>query len=431
MMIETILTGLMFPFLFFTMFFQSFLMLSLFDSKKKIKKEDSLPTTRYPEVTIAVPCWNEEKTLEKTIESLLALDYPKEKLHIIIIDDGSKDNTFIIAERLREKQLSIGGSTIITIKKENGGKHTAMNAALTLCKTELFGCLDADSFVLPHSLKAIVSYFEAHHDVMAVTPSIQIKNPQTMVQRVQAVEYLMGAFLRKAYGELDAIQVTPGPFSIFKREVFDIIGPYKKAHNTEDFEITLRMHKHHMKIMNSHKGVVYTLGPATMRGFLKQHLRWARGFLENSIDYRFMFFKKEYGNFGLFTLPGAIIFVIYGIYVALYLCYGIIKHALDVFSKIMIVGVEVPHFRFDLFYIETSMLSFITMIMFTTFLFVLYIGRQLSDDKQDLYKNFPFFFVLFPILVPLYLTRAVFDTLFSRKNEWALQDTKVIEGVTG
>ena len=56
-------------------------------------------------------------------------------------------------------------------------------------------------------------------------------------------------------------------------------------------------------------------------------------------------------------------------------------------------------------------------------------GSESSSLNQI--KNFPFFFVLFPILVPLYLTRAVIDTLFSRKNEWALQDTKVIEGVTG
>jgi hypothetical protein len=73
------------------------------------------------------------------------------------------------------------------------------------------------------------------------------------------------------------------------------------------------------------------------------------------------------------------------------------------------------------------MISFITMIMFTAFLFVLYIGRQLSDDKQQLYKNFPVFFVMFPLLVPLYLSRAVFDTLFSRENKWVLQDTKMTE----
>jgi hypothetical protein len=89
----------------------------------------------------------------------------------------------------------------------------------------------------------IVSYFNTNPKIMAVTPCMHIRNPKTLIQRMQAVEYLMGIFLRKAFGQLDAIQVTPGPFSIFRRSVFDTIGVYRKAHNTEDFEITLRMHK--------------------------------------------------------------------------------------------------------------------------------------------------------------------------------------------
>jgi cellulose synthase/poly-beta-1,6-N-acetylglucosamine synthase-like glycosyltransferase len=99
---------------------------------------------------------------------------------------------------------------------------------------------------------------------------------------MQAIEYLIGVFTRKMFGSLDAIQVTPGPFSIFRKEVFEKIGNYRKAHNTEDFEITLRMHKAHLRIANSHKALVYTVGPATAKGFFYQRLRWARGFLENA-----------------------------------------------------------------------------------------------------------------------------------------------------
>jgi len=395
-------------------------MMSFLEKRKKIKHEENRQIEMYPSVTIAIPCWNEEKTVAATIKSLLALEYPQDKLKIIVVDDGSKDNTYAIAEKFQTEHPAM----IRVFKKENGGKHTAMNLALEHTDTELFGCLDADSFVKPVALKVIVSYFNHDKEVMAVTPCIHIRSPKTLVQRVQAVEYLMGTFLRKAYGELDAIQVTPGPFSIFKKEVFDKIGPYKKAHNTEDFEITLRMHKHHMKIMNSHKATVYTVGPATFRGFLRQHLRWARGFLENAIDYRFMFFKKEYGNFGMFTLPGALVFVAYGIYVAFFLLYHTIYSVVAYISRLQTVGIDMPHFRFDLFYVQTGVMSFITMVLFTAFLFVLYIGRELSDDKQQIYKNFPIFMVLFPILVPIYLTRAVFDTIFSRKNEWVLQDTK-------
>jgi cellulose synthase/poly-beta-1,6-N-acetylglucosamine synthase-like glycosyltransferase len=234
----------------------------------------------------------------------------------------------------------------------------------------------------------------------------------------------MGVFLRKSFGQLDAIQVTPGPFSILKREVFDTIGNYRKAHNTEDYEITLRMHKAHYKIMNSHKALVYTVGPATFRGFFYQRLRWARGFLENSLDYRELFFKKEYGNFGMFTLPMAFLFVFYGLYAALFSLYTLIHHYTQTVTRWLSVGIHPKMPTLDFFYFNTTITAFVVMVMLMMFLFTIYIGNTLSDDQQELYRNFPVFFVLYPLIVPLFLSRAVFDTFTNRKNEWVLQDTK-------
>ncbi len=419
-MIDHILQGLMYPFLFLSMFFQVLLLESFFENRKKIKDEELFDIEIYPSVTIVVPCWNEEKTLGATLDSLLSLDYPKDKLSIFVVDDGSKDNTLSIAKDFEKRYPN----QIKAITKNNGGKHTAVNLALNNCTSDLFGCLDADSFVDGKALKTIVSYFERNKSAKAVTPCIHIRNPKTIIQRMQAIEYLMGVFLRKSFGQLDAIQVTPGPFSIFKREVFSVIGEYRKAHNTEDYEITLRMHKAHFKIMNSHKALVYTVGPATARGFFFQRLRWARGFLENSLDYRELFFKKEYGNFGMFTLPVAFLFVFYGLYAAFYMAYLFVSHWIDVVQRWLTVGF---HFRmpiFDLFYFNTAVITFVSMVMLTMFLLTLYISSVLSDDKQEFYRNFPIFFVLYPLFVPLFLARAVFDTFTNRKNEWVLQDNK-------
>ncbi len=419
-MIDTILQALMYPFLFLSMYFQILLLISFFENRKKIGKEESQEIATYPTVAIAVPCWNEEKTLAGTLDSLLSLVYPKDKLTIVVVDDGSTDATFSIAKDYEVKFPGI----VQAFTKPNGGKHTAVNFALHNTSSSLFGCLDADSFVHPNALRTIVSYFEHHKEVMAVTPCIHITSPKTMIQRVQAVEYLMGVFLRKAFGQLDAIQVTPGPFSIFKREVFARVGDYRKAHNTEDYEITLRMHKHHLKIMNSHKALVYTVGPATFRGYFRQRLRWARGFLENSIDYRELFFKKEYGNFGMFTLPMAFLFVFYGVYVAFFFLYTTTKHYKHVFEQWMSVGIHPQIPTFDLFYFNTTIVSFVAMVMFTMFLFTIYLGKTLSDDKQELYHNFPFFFFIYPLFGLILFPRAVFDTFTHRKNEWILQDTK-------
>ncbi len=419
-MIGNIVNGLMYPFLFFSLYFQVFLVLSFIEKRHKIKREAHRKVTIFPSTTIAIPCWNEEKTLGGTIESLLALDYPMDKIKIIIVDDGSKDSTYDIAS-----SYAIRYPELITVmKKENGGKHTAMNLALQHTDTELFGCLDADSFVEPNTLREIVSFFEADKKVMAVTPCIHIKSPTTLVQRMQAVEYLLGVFIRKVYGELDAIQVTPGPFSIFKKEVFDIIGPYRKAHNTEDFEITLRMHKHHLKIVNAHKATVYTFGPGTARGFIRQHLRWARGFLENALDYREMFFKRKYGNFGMVTLPVAFIFTFYEVYVAFYMLYHFVQNIYGHYEKWSTVGISLNIPVFDAFYADTSTLSFVGLVTFTMFLFVIFVARELTSDKQDFYKNFPIFFIFFPFFVGVYITRAVFDTIFKRRNDWVLQDNK-------
>ena len=247
-MLEHILQGLMYPFLFLSMYFEVLLLISFFENAKKIKDEESQTVTKYPTVTIAVPCWNEEKTIGATIDSLLLLDYPKDKLRIVVVDNNSSDRTESLTKEYVEKYKA----TVSYMKETKQGKHHAVNLALANSQSDLFGCLDADSFVDSQALRVIVSYFEHHEEAMAITPCIHIRNPTTFIQRLQAVEYLMGVFLRKSFGQLDAIQVTPGPFSIFKKEVFEIIGGYKKAHNTEDYEITLRMHKNHLKIMNSH-----------------------------------------------------------------------------------------------------------------------------------------------------------------------------------
>jgi cellulose synthase/poly-beta-1,6-N-acetylglucosamine synthase-like glycosyltransferase len=166
-------------------------------------------TGKLPTVSIIVPVWNEEKTVLKTIFSLLKLDYPKDKLSVFIVDDGSTDNTWKVVQRfVRNKQVKL-------LRKENGGKHTALNYALEFIDTDLVGCLDADSFVHPQALKRIVARFLKEKDVMAVTPSVKIFNPKGILGMVQKSEYMFGIFLRRVFAQLDAIYITPGPFSIF------------------------------------------------------------------------------------------------------------------------------------------------------------------------------------------------------------------------
>ena len=303
---------LVYGLLFLTMYFEVFILVSYFEEKdefipEKGKDKGRMPG-KFPSVTIVVPAWNEGQTITGTVESLLALDYPKNRLDIFIVDDGSTDDTLLYAKKFETNpQIRI-------FSKPNGGKFTALNLGIKECKSDLIGCLDADSFVDKDALKEIIPYFD-NPEVMAVTPSVQIHKPSNILQKLQATEYMIGEFTRKVFSRLNGLYVTPGPFSIYRHKIFEVIGEFVHGYQTEDMEMAMRLQANSMKIENSHTAYVYTVSPATPRALYKQRVRWVSGFLKNAFfEYRFMFLSRKYGNLGFLVLPFAFV----SIFIALF-----------------------------------------------------------------------------------------------------------------
>ncbi|MBW2997811.1 glycosyltransferase family 2 protein, partial [Candidatus Woesearchaeota archaeon] len=191
---------------YFGLFTAVFFLLTLIENRKMIK--NPRPPKQLPKVTVMVPACNEEKCLAKTVRSLLQLKYPKEKLQIIVIDDGSKDRTLKIARGFEK-------DGVLVLTKPNGGKGTALNMGLKHTKGEFVACLDADSVVDPDALLKMLGYF-SKKSVMAVTPSLKCTEPTTIWQKIQVVEFLLGVYLRKVFAYLGSIHVTPGPFTVFR-----------------------------------------------------------------------------------------------------------------------------------------------------------------------------------------------------------------------
>ena len=387
------------------------MLISFFDGLGKMKQEEESDTERHPSVTVVVPVWNEEKTIAGTLTSLLALEYPQDKLSILVVDDGSRDNTLSIVRSFEQyPQIKV-------YTKPNGGKHTAVNFALEHTTTDLFGCLDADSFVEKDTLLKIVKYFE-DPEVMAVTPALKVKDPKTWVQKIQAVEYTMGVFLKKVFGNLNSIQVTPGPFSIFRKRVFDELGPYKKAHNTEDFEIALRMHRNHYKIVNSHKAFVLTQAPDTLGKLIKQRLRWTQGSLENLLDYKDLFFKREYGNFGLVILPFIVIFVFLSLFTSFYLFFNLFRYIWDKGEYFYYAGFPKNfHFSFEWFFINTEAFFLLSVLFVCIALSIFALGRSISEEKTRP-SHLLYFLLMYSLIVPLWMWRSVFNVVAKKKSSW-------------
>jgi cellulose synthase/poly-beta-1,6-N-acetylglucosamine synthase-like glycosyltransferase len=400
-------------FLFVGIYFQVFILFTYLINKTAIKADGKRVFERacYPAVTIVIPCFNEETTIGKTIESLLTLNYPKFKLKISVIDDGSIDNTWKIVQDYKKRYPQID-----IHHKENGGKHTAVNYGITHATTEFVGCLDADSFVDKDTLKKIICRFD-DPEIMAVTPAIKIHNPKTVMQSVQSVEYLTGIFFRKVLAILGALHVTPGPFTIYRKTLFEKIGMFRQAHNTEDMEFAFRMQANHQKIEDVHNAWVFTAGPHTFRKLYKQRVRWTHGFLRNVWDYRFLFLNKKYGNIGLLTIPVAFTLIIGVVFSVSFLAYHTGLFVEQRYVEWQTIGLATPQFNIGLFYISTRLNIFLSGFLFM-FLFTLVYNAQKLSQERIRPLRILYYFVLYPIISPFWILKSVFTALFARKTSW-------------
>ncbi len=399
---------------FLSIYVQIFLLITFIERRKEIKyRKGPIELKEYPSVTVVVPCWNEEKTIAGTIDSLLHLDYPADKVNIILVDDGSTDNTWQVM------QSYIGHPQITAYQKENGGKHTAMNLGIEKATTPFIGCLDADSFVDSQALKRIMTYFD-NPEVMAVSPAIIVTKPKNIIQRIQKVEYNWAIYTKKMLGLNDAIHVAPGPFSIFRTNVFAKIGNFRKAHNTEDMEIAYRMQANHMKIEHANDAFVYTVTPNTVKKLYKQRLRWIYGFIQNTIDYRKYIFKKEYGNFSYFTLPSGVLSIISVVFIFFFTVVNVVNFISKEVVKISTVGVSIgtPSHLLDPFYINTKAMNIVVIALYGTVILAMLIGSRMAEGKPKFSLSYVWFFIIYSIIAPLWLLKAVYNTIFAKKTAW-------------
>ncbi|MBI4981093.1 glycosyltransferase [Candidatus Woesearchaeota archaeon] len=282
------------------LYFSVFLVLVYLDKKRLFSIEESADKiSKFPLVSVLIPAYNEEKTILRTLESVHALDYPKDKLEVIVINDGSKDNTEkVIRTYIKNKphfQL---------LSHPNRGKAASLNRALNLATGEFFACLDADSFVESSTLKKMLQIYEKENNpnLAIVTPAMKVYQPQNMLQKVQWLEYLVIILISRLSSHLDSLYVAPGPFSLYRTAIIRKIGGFDEKNITEDQEIAYRLQQHQYLIKQCTNGYVYTTAPPELKPFYHQRRRWYLGGIACLHQYRKLVANKKYGDFGLMQM---------------------------------------------------------------------------------------------------------------------------------
>lgn len=405
---------LAYPFLFISIFFEAFVLVTFLSEPartKRARKPASL-TSLLPSVAVIVPCWNEEATVAATVESLFALKYPAEKLEFILVNDGSTDETKAALDRFA------GHPQVKIIHKENGGKHTALNAGIAASGAEIVGCLDADSFVEPDALRQIVRSFD-EPKVAATTAAMSVHKPENMLQHMQNAEYIFGITLRHVLSSINGIYVTPGPFSFYRRDRVLEVGGFREGHQTEDLEMALRLQAAGHLIDNAPRARVYTKAPRTILSLIKQRTRWTSGFMRNVLnEYRSMVGSRAAGALGTLVLPVAFVAIASGILLFAILAYSLIAHAVTLYQ----IHSDIPFlFRapsFDWFYFPTSLYLMLAIPIIVTTLTLIVVGRRISRTGGNLLLGIISYTFLYGLVVPFWLVRATADVALHKSRSW-------------
>ncbi|MBI4167724.1 MAG: glycosyltransferase family 2 protein [Candidatus Aenigmarchaeota archaeon] len=249
----------------------------------------------WPLVSVIIPAFNESATISRVVKSVLNLDYPPEKLEVIVIDDGSTDNTSVVVKKITDKRVKL-------VRQQRQGKAAALNLGLEYTKGSFVACLDADSYVSQSALKEMIVNFSSQ-DIAAVTPVMRVHNPRTVLEKIQNIEYLLAVYVKKLLSHINSINVTPGPFSIYRADVLRSIGKFDENSIVEDQEIAYRMQEKNFKIVQSDLGDVYTVAPKNLNDLYKQRKRWYKGSWLTFNKYRGIMLDKKYGDFGFYLMP--------------------------------------------------------------------------------------------------------------------------------
>jgi cellulose synthase/poly-beta-1,6-N-acetylglucosamine synthase-like glycosyltransferase/peptidoglycan/xylan/chitin deacetylase (PgdA/CDA1 family) len=271
----------------------------------RFRKRVNYATAEYePRVAVLIPAYNEEKVIVRTIRSVMMSNY--KNLRIIVIDDGSRDDTYEVARAAYPNDIASGRLTILT--KENGGKADALNYALDRTDEEIYIGIDADGVIAHDAITNLVTHF-ANPKIGAVAGNAKVGNRVNLWTRWQALEYITSQnFERRALDLFDVVMVVPGAIGAWRTAAVKAGGCYHTNTVAEDADLTMNLLEQGYSVIYEDRALAFTEAPVNMDGLMRQRFRWSFGILQAIFKHRGAISKHR--AMGLFALPNILIFQI-------------------------------------------------------------------------------------------------------------------------
>jgi putative glycosyltransferase (exosortase G-associated) len=245
----------------------------------------------YPLVSIIIPVYNSEETLEACLRSIADQDYPNERMEIHLINNGSSDQSHQVFVRIREK-LDLHMGWFSTFDK---GKSDALNAGIYMANGAYIFNIDSDVVLAPDAVRKVVEVMEYNLDLGAVTGAIQVLPPEeddpslsSLLAKCEFFEYLTAFHVGREHQTLmQSIYTLSGAFSVFRTELLHRTDLYRNVTVTEDTDLTFELHDLYSewRIACVSSAIAYVHPIESLSSLYAQRVRWQRGQIEVSARY--------------------------------------------------------------------------------------------------------------------------------------------------
>jgi cellulose synthase/poly-beta-1,6-N-acetylglucosamine synthase-like glycosyltransferase len=374
-----------------------------FIKSMKERKMVDKQTYDFPTCTILIPAHNEEKVIGNTIEAMLNLNYPKDKLKIMVINDGSKDSTKEIIESYAAKDERV---VLYDVPKGQGGKgkSRALNLGVKQVKSDVIAIYDADNTPDSMSLHYLVANLISQKDLGGVIGKFRTVNKnRNLLTRFINIETLsFQSMLQAGRWQMHNIATLPGTNFVMWRWLIEKLEGWDEEALTEDSELSIRIYELGYKIKFVPYAITYEQEPETWKVWIKQRVRWVRG--NNYVIAKFFkliphFVNKRLRFDLLYTLALYYIF-----FVAI-----IVSDIMFILSLFGVISIPLP-----------GPYSVVWLMAFVLFLFEIMLA--ISFDKEDNIQNLGLILIMYFTYCQLWIfvmLRAFYlDKIKKEGNVW-------------
>lgn len=252
-------------------------------SKRGEKKGGSKPQTYTPFISLIIPAKDEERVIPRLLDSLLSLDYPRERMEILIVEDGSSDRTGEIARRYASQWPNLIHCFHRPVSK---GKPSALNFALQHVRGEIVGVLDADSVPDRGLLERVAVGFD-EPKIMAIQGITQSINAQAnMLTKIVSLEE--AAWFKATLKGRDCLSLfvpLTGSCQFIRAETLRKFGGWEDDSLAEDVELAVRLLERGHRVRFREDAISLQEAPSRLSHLFRQRSRWYRGYIETAIKY--------------------------------------------------------------------------------------------------------------------------------------------------